>query len=254
MDNKTKRDFIIEAHHDNEISINILAQLTGTYSNRIRRDAKKLGVTVRNKSQAQKICVANGIHPTKGTKRSEVTKRKIGRGRADKWNNTSVEERARLSELSKKNWNAKSDQEKQEFHKAAHLAIRRAASEGSKLEKFLFKYLKDSGYSVQYHKEHAIVNGKLQIDLFIPDLNIAIEVDGPSHFEPVWGDKSFRQTKKADHEKTGLILGQGWILIRIQANKNQVSDVYKYSVGDKLVAAIKKIEQDIPDNKEIFIK
>jgi very-short-patch-repair endonuclease len=51
-------------------------------------------------------------------------------------------------------------------------------------------------------------------------MNIAIEVDGPSHFEPVWGDDSLKRNKKYDSKKEGLIIGKGWHLIRIKQTKD----------------------------------
>ena len=79
--------------------------------------------------------------------------------------------------------------------------------------------IKDS-YKVDFHKEQTLSNTKLQIDLFLPSMNIAIEVDGPSHFEPVWGDDSLKRNKKYDNKKEGLITGKGWHLIRIKQQKD----------------------------------
>lgn len=38
----------------------------------------------------------------------------------------------------------------------------------------------------------------LELDFYFPDLKIAIEVNGPSHFKPIWSEESFRKTKRND--------------------------------------------------------
>jgi very-short-patch-repair endonuclease len=102
----------------------------------------------------------------------------------------------------------------------ANEAVRATSKTGSKLEKYLLQKLLADGYKVDFHKEQTLLNTKLQIDLFLPTHNIAIEVDGPSHFEPVWGDDSLNRNKKYDAKKEGLITGKGWGLIRIKQTKD----------------------------------
>ncbi len=64
-----------------------IADMYSTYPNKIRRDAKKLGIKSRNKSEAQKNALQTGKHkhPTKGTERSEDTKNKIGKSIMKAW-------------------------------------------------------------------------------------------------------------------------------------------------------------------------
>lgn len=71
-----------------------IATIYGTYSNRIRRDAKKLQINIRDKSEAQKNALTTGkhSHPTKGKTRSSETKEKIGLSVLQSWENLSDEE------------------------------------------------------------------------------------------------------------------------------------------------------------------
>ena len=72
-------------------------------------------------------------------------------------------------------------------------------------------------------------------------MNIALEVDGPSHFLPVWGDDVLAKNQKYDKKKTGLIIGKGLKLIRVK----QIHDFSKSRAAvlyTKLVKAINKIE------------
>ena len=213
-----KRDFLVEAYENKGMSFAEIAVECGTYANRIRRDAQKLNIKIRDKSQAQKNVLSAGkaAHPTKGKQRTDETKKKIGKSVMDAWeslDDAAIENRRRKAKI---NWEKRSEDEKAAVLSAANAAVREASKNGSKLEKFLLTSLLEDGHVVEFHKEQSILNTRLQIDLFLPTLNIAIEVDGPSHFEPVWGMDTLARNKNYDNKKTGLIIGKGWYLIRVQ--------------------------------------
>jgi very-short-patch-repair endonuclease len=109
--------------------------------------------------------------------------------------------------------------------------------------KYEENYLLKNGYKTDFHKEHILSNTKLQIDLFLPTMNIAIEVDGPSHFLPVWGDDVLLKNQKYDKKKTGLIIGKGLSLIRIKQTRD-----FSKSRADliviKLLAAIESVKNN----------
>jgi very-short-patch-repair endonuclease len=88
------------------------------------------------------------------------------------------------------------------------------------MELYILERLIADGYKVDFHKEQLLVNTKLQIDLFLPTMGVAIEIDGPSHFEPVWGEDALKKNKKYDSKKNGIILGRGLNLIRIKQTKD----------------------------------
>ena len=55
-----------------------IATELGTYPNKLIRAARRLGVTIRTKAEAQKMALKNGKkHPTKGRQRTEVEKLRI---------------------------------------------------------------------------------------------------------------------------------------------------------------------------------
>ena len=214
---------ILEKHYVKEAkSFQDIAEMFDTYPNRIRRDAIKFNIPIRNKSDAQKNALNSGKHkhPTKGTKRDEATKDKIGLSVMNSWENMSKSELKRRSELAKQNWEKLPDHIKQNRLHEANLAVRESSRSGSKLEKYLLKALMENGHKVEFHKEQVLSNTKLQIDLYVVDLNIAIEVDGPSHFEPVWGEEVLKRNQKYDNTKTGLIIGKNMKLIRIKQEKD----------------------------------
>lgn len=235
-------------HHKEGKSILELANAYGTYPNKLRRDAKSLGVEIRNKSEAQKKALELGkaSHPTEGKERSAETKVKISDGRSEAWENISPEERARISAQSKKQYDDMDNDKRQLLHKKASEAVRRAAKEGSKLEKHILKALIDAGYRVDFHKEHLLLNERLQLDLFLPKMGVAIEVDGPSHFLPIWGNKTLQRNKKSDNDKNSLLLSRGMYVIRIKQD-GYLSDKFKRDTVAKLVETLEKISKnDIP--------
>jgi very-short-patch-repair endonuclease len=217
-----KLDLLNDLYINNNKSFADIAELYNTYPNKVRRDAKALKIPIRNKSDAQKNALTTGKHkhPTKGQTRSQDTKDKIGYGVLESWKELSKDELKERKEKAKENWEKLSEDQKIYMQRSATDAVRLASKIGSKLEKFLFKQLIADGYGVDFHKEQTLVNTKLQIDLFLPKLDIAIEVDGPSHFEPVWGKDSLDKNIKYDNKKEGLIVGKGWHLIRIKQTKD----------------------------------
>jgi len=230
-----------------------IAKEVGTYANKIRRDAIKLNISIRDKSEAQKNALNNGKtkHPTKGKQRPNSVKQKIGLSVLESWQNLDETKLKQRKDKARVNWHNKSEDEKEKILKQANAAVREAGKTGSKLEKFLLKQLLSSGYSVEFHKEQSILNTKLQIDLFIPKLNVAIEVDGPSHFEPVWGDDTLKRNKKYDDKKTGLLIGKGLFLIRIKQTKD-FSASRGLIIFNQLMDLLSNIEQNKPTNTKVL--
>ena len=251
-----KKKSLLKLHYeDRGESFGDIAKEFGTYANKIRRDAIKFNIDIRDKSEAQKNALVKGKiqHPTKGKSRSIDTKQKIGLSVLQAWENLEDNEIQKRKQKAKQNWENKSDDEKADILKQANIAVRKASKLGSKLEKYLLNALMKDGWLVEFHKEQSILNTKLQIDLFIPKLNVAIEVDGPSHFEPVWGDDSLQKNKKYDNKKTGLIIGKGLYLIRIKQSKD-FSTTRALLIFQELVGILRDIEsQKITQNKVLNI-
>lgn len=222
MSDTEKKSLLEKEYTKNLSSFAEIATLCGTYANKLRRDAIKFNIPIRNKSEAQKIALKEGrhSHPTMGKKRSETEKQKIGLGVMESWENMSNDELERRKKIAKTNWDKLSEDEQKEILKKANVAVRQSSSLGSKMELYILERLLIDGYKVDFHKEQILVNTKLQIDLFLPTMDIAIEVDGPSHFEPVWGEDVLQKNKKYDTKKNGIILGRGMTLIRIKQSKD----------------------------------
>lgn len=231
---------------NHEQSFAEIAAQYNTYANKIRRDAIKFNIPIRDKSEAQKNALKNNkvVHPTKGRQRTQNEKDKIGLGVYSSWESMDQKTKEKRKKKSKELWNNLSDDQKQLMFDSAHRAIRQSSKYGSKLEKFILTELLAIGYKVDFHKEQILSNTKLQIDLFLPSLNTAIEIDGPSHYEAVWGDDALAKNKKYDSKKTSLILGKGMRLIRIKQT-GDFSTTRAKLVLDKLQETLLLIQNNI---------
>lgn len=247
LSDSEKKRIITQLYIEQNKSFADIASEYNTYANKILRDAKKWGIKIRDKSSAQKNALKTGKHkhPTMGSERSEKTKNKIGLGVMKSWESLSSNELENRKTKAKNAWEELDDNIKQEILGKANNAVRLASKTGSKLEKFLLKKLISDGFKVDFHKEQSLVNTKLQIDLFLPTINTAIEVDGPSHFEPVWGQDSLNRNITYDNKKQGLILGKGFVLIRIKQTKD-FSKTRAEIIHSRLLKVISDIKQNFP--------
>lgn len=170
------------------------------------------------------------------------------------WENMDAKTLKKRKDTARQNWENLSDDVKENILREANAAVRESSKKGSKLERFLLSSLIKDGYKVDFHKEQSLLNTKLQIDLFLPTLNIAIEVDGPSHFKPVWGQENLKRNQGYDNKKTGLILGKGLVLIRIKQTKD-FSKARAQTIYNELKNQLISIQQQFPnkDNRNLEI-
>ena len=251
-----EKESVLKNAYDNEkMSWIQIAATLNTYPNKVRREAKKFGIKSRTKSGAQKEALKSGrsLHPTEGKELTEDTKLKISECQGSIWDNLSEEERKKRSLIGKESWNKKTEKEKREVIKKGGEAIREASRTGSKLERFLLEALTERNYRVQFHKEHWLKNQRLETDLFIEDLRTVIEVDGPSHFSPVWGEQNLLKNQQTDLQKTGLILGQELVLIRIKQTK-RISQRYLRTVLKELLSVLDQISKEFPKENKRYIE
>jgi len=155
--------------------------------------------------------------------------------------------------IGKESWNKKTLEEKSVFLQKAGDAIRHAAKTGSKMEKFLLEALISEGFRVEFHKTHWLQNSELEIDLYIPDLKTVIEVDGPSHFEPVWGHENLARNQLSDMQKDGLVLRQGMVMVRVKQTKRLSQKVMRDTL-DSLLVLLNRIEKSYPPENERYFE
>lgn len=233
-----------------------IAEELKTYPNRIRRILIKNGVCLKTKSEAQKNAIESGTaqHPTSGKIRTTQEKLKISSGLKKYWDEMSDEIYNSRVEQSKKRWELLSDVEKDKMMTAAIKSIQAAGKEGSKLEKFLYQEITRAGYAVEYHKKHLIQNHDMELDMYIPSIKTIIEVDGPSHFLPIWGEEKLQKQIKADTQKSGLILSKGMIILRIKNLSDSVCLADKEKLRLDILKCLDTIKESFPPKSERYIE
>lgn len=253
MNNLDKQ--IIEMYNDQSKSTYEIAKSLDTYPNKIRRTLIKHGYKLKDKSQAQKNALKSGrcAHPTAGKKRTQDEKLRISEGMETHWEKMTEEQRQDRVNQAKERWKKMDASQKEKMCRLATDAIRKAGKEGSKLEKFVMDKLMESGYTVDFHNKTLIPNEKLEIDLYIPALKTIIEVDGPSHFLPIWGEEKLQKQIKADLQKSGRILSRGFAIIRVKAIAN-ASLKKKENLISNIVSTLKSIENKFPPKTKRFIE
>jgi hypothetical protein len=250
------KEYIYQEYIVKQRSFQDIAVENKTYPNAVRRQAIKLGIPIRSREEAQSIALSSGraTHPTAGKKRTDEDKAKIGQTMFNNWQNISDEERQKRSDFAKQQWNNMSIEDKTALQHAAGNAIRKSSKEGSKLEKFLLKHLTNLRYVVEYHKEKLLANNKLQIDLFLPALMIAIEIDGPSHFLPIWGEANLLRNKRSDAIKVGLLLSIGCVIIRIKQLAKNLSTQIMKNIATEIIKHIEQVKVKFPDKDNRLIE
>ena len=232
---------------EEKLTASEIARLYNTYTNKIVRALKFLQIEIRDRSECQKELLRTGKakHPTLGKKLSDKTKAKISEASHNSWINKSEDEMEAFRQLKRDAWNNRSADEVEEFNKRSINAISEASRAGSKAEIKLIEELTNAGYAPMHH-HRPLEKEKLEVDILIPDKRIAIEIDGPSHYKPIWGDINFDRTRKADIEKNGILATNGFCMIRIKNLVNTVTQhMYKKTCAS-LIQVIEEITKNFP--------
>jgi very-short-patch-repair endonuclease len=236
--------YLFEEYGRKERSIHDIAKELGTYPNAIRRALVRLGIERRDPSAAQRLALKSGRskHPTKGTRRSEATRIAISESVARTWRELTSTERQQRVEAGRRQWEEMSTAAREALQRAAGDGVRRAAVEGSKLEKFLVKELLTRSYAVEFHREGLLSSG-MHVDLWLPKLKVAIEIDGPAHFLPIWGEENLTKHILLDQRKTGLLLGAGFRVVRVKVVASNVSEFQQRKLLDEILTALSSEEK-----------
>ena len=245
---------VIELYNDKNKSTYEIAKQLETYPNKIRRTLIKHGYELKDKSAAQKAALNSGrsLHPTAGKKRTEQQKIAISKGLVSYWEEMSDKEKARRVRQAKSNWKNMSSEQREVMRSKGIAAIRAAAKEGSKMEKWVKDKLEEAGFFVRMHVL-IIPAENLEIDLYIPELKTIIEVDGPSHFLPIWGEDKLQKQVNADLRKSGSLLSKGYAVIRLKS-LGQESLAKREEMLSSVVDEVIKISKKFPPKAKRFIE
>ena len=247
-------EYVIKRYNENHSTYSIAKEL-GTYPKKIERILKKNGYQLRSKGEAQSLAIKSGRtqHPTKGKKRSDEEKLKISVGAAKRWKEMPEKQKEKISKDAKKRWKEIPPDKKRSMQESAGRALRIAAIEGSKAEKSLKNKLMEHGHDVLLHKKN-LIEGKFEIDLFLPEINTIIEIDGPQHFVPIFGEDKLKETIKFDSIKNGLLIQRGYCVIRIKYMCKHLSQSVERKLWNMVSVEVDKIKKRFPPKSKRLIE
>jgi very-short-patch-repair endonuclease len=237
-----------------ERSVGDIAKELDTYPNKVRRALKGHGIKLRDKASAQTVALKSGrsSHPTKDKGHSEEAKLKISESVAQSWENLSYEELEARRETAREQWANMSEEDRIKLRESAVPGIKRASKEGSKLEKYIRDKLTIEKYVIEYHKKGIVPNSNLEVDIYLPELGTAVEIDGPSHFLPIWGEDALRKTIKSDNEKNGLLRFHGIMVLRVAQKRKTLSQKSMRDTWNAIEKELKSISTKMPTQNNRF--
>lgn len=209
-------NLIHRLHLVDKLSLRAIAKQLGTYPTKILRFCNKHGIPTMTGSESLKEGYASKriTNANKGKELSEERKRQISEHMHTAWSGLSDEERSERANVHREAFLKRSD--KDSFSLRGSQAIRRAAIEGSKLEKYLIEVFNRENIQYIHHYKGLFGGTKLEADFFLPGLGIVVEVDGPSHFTSNLSDDTLHKQQQADNKKNGLVIAAGASIVRIQ--------------------------------------
>ena len=245
LNNAEKKSLLEKEYIKKQKSMSNIAERYNTYPNRLLRDARKFNLKIRSRSTTQKILLESGAvtHPTQGKPRSQEEKEKIGAGIASAYENSSDKVKQERSDVAKKLWDKRSESDIENMRISAIAGMKKAAIEGSKVEKFIRDRLIELGYEIEFHSTHLINDNKMHIDIYVKDPLVAIEIDGPTHHTKVWDDEILKKNRAVDRKKNGLLIQQGISVLRVKYSKKNYSATHNIAICNKIEEKLEKIKE-----------
>lgn len=102
-------------------------------------------------------------------------------------------------------------------------AHRKTGIRRSKAESYLEQLLITAGHTVKCNRRDLIPSG-LEVDLYLPELNIAIELNGPVHYQPIYGQEKFNSIVSNDAKKAAELRDAGIHLYIIDVSQSRFSE------------------------------
>jgi very-short-patch-repair endonuclease len=243
------RKYLQEEYETKERSTNDIAREHGVFPNQIRRALIKHGFKVRDRSAAQKNNIEKNGAPMQGRTRTEAEKVRISEGMQKWWDALSDDEKnavkSRLSDSAREKWETMTDEEKKEIVGKMHKANRKRMRAGSKNENLVADLLINAGYKIAQRTKDFTPGRRFEIDLCIPTMKIAIEWDGATHFDPIYGEAHLQRVRAKDKTKDSILLSSGWTVIRCRDHSTASSLAFCTRAADKIIEVIEKGERGV---------
>lgn len=106
-------------------------------------------------------------------------------------------------------------------HYNAHILVR-SSTQRSRAEDYLFEMMVSDFPSLKIIKnDRSFLSEHLEIDLYMPDIRLAIELNGPVHYLPIYGDERFKRVQIKDAKKNLELHQKGVALLTLDISRLQ---------------------------------
>lgn len=236
-------NYLRSEYVDKQRSTSDIAKEHGVFPNTIRRELKRNGFDIRDKSAAQKLNIEKNGAPMEGRVRTDAEKERISAGLQRFWDELTPDEvaatKTKLSEVARNKWESLSPEEKRKAIKKMHKASNNRLREGSKNENLVADLIAAEGFKVEQRTNEYTPGRRFEIDICIPSLNVAIEWDGATHFDPIYGEENLSKVQKKDEKKNDILLAAGWTVIRCRDHSTAPSLAFCKRAVASIVDVIK---------------
>jgi very-short-patch-repair endonuclease len=252
-------EYLKEEYVIKQRSTSALAKEHGVFPNTIRRALKRYGFELRDKSKAQKLNIERNGAPMEGKVRTTEERLAISYGLQRFWDGLGPEQTAelkeRLSETGRSKWENMDEKARNDAIGRMHTASRYKAGEGSKNENLVAELLKEAGYAVHQRTNEYTPNRQFEIDMALPVQQIAIEWDGATHFDPIYGRENLARVMRKDRKKDKILIASGWTVLRCRDRSTTSSMAFCRRAVNAIIEVInQKLAGKVRKNTPIIIE
>jgi hypothetical protein len=116
------------------------------------------------------------------------------------------------------------------------------ASRRSKAEDYLSDLIRRDFSSLEIiQNDRSLLSSALEIDIVIPSLKLAIELNGPLHYFPLFGHEKLARIRAADHSKQIEIKSIGYDLLVIDISASGYFKKVKLMLDDYYLSRIRPL-------------
>lgn len=215
-------------------------------SPKVVRDAiLRAGKSLRSKKQATQLSYKKGRRPPMtGRVHTTEGKKKISESVHKNWSELSPENYKKRVDNCRERWYTLDSSVREKIYSLARKSLANTAREGSKLERECIEFLSANNLAPVMHYK-GFPNETLEVDIVLPANKIAIEIDGPSHFIPIYGEERLSKTIESDEKKNLLLLGYGYVIIRC-GFINEITKYKRKKFVKNLLDLVRSIIKEFP--------
>jgi very-short-patch-repair endonuclease len=237
------KPYAVQQYVDEKRSFHSIGRELGKNPKTIRDAVIKAGCQPRSKSQAQKLHVAKHGPPIQRP-RTDEEKRRISDGHARRITSMSHDEierwKSNLRQRATAQWAGLDKDAKELLMAPMREGAKAQVGRGSKGENKIGDLLREHGYNIE--RRSRAFSRPFEIDILLIKERVAIEVDGPTHFDPIYGTDHLARTTARDGIKNAFLTQLGVHVIRVQDRTTSYSLSACVRATNEILEILKSID------------